>query len=279
MNDATVDGIRLERGSNVDWIVFDRRDAANAFNAAMLARFSAVLGECAEGGAPVLAIRGEGKGFSAGMDLGEYNAQGSATDDVLRLSSYVDRWKAILAHPKPVIVAVHGYCVGVAAQLASFADILIVAEDARISEPAIPIGGGFIAPTWVNQVGARRAKEFAFLPGNWIDGTAAQEWGWANAAVPAERLVECVEALAARIALVPPGVLAVKKRSINRAMQAAGFDIALSAVAESDAILHLDPDVRGIREELRSNGLKGTIAQFKGDSSQEIFQKFARKAE
>jgi enoyl-CoA hydratase len=167
----------------------------------------------------------------------------------------------------------------VAAQLASFADILIVAEDARISEPAIPIGGGFIAPTWVNQVGARRAKEFAFLPGNWIDGTAAQEWGWANAAVPAERLIECVEALAARIALVPPGVLAIKKRSINRAMQAAGFDIALSAVAESDAILHLDPDVRGIREDLRSNGLKGTIAQFKGDSSQEIFQKFGRKAE
>lgn len=274
MNDGTVDGIRLERGTNLDWIVFDRPNAANAFNAAMLARFSEVLEECAIGGAPVVAIRGGGKGFSAGVDLGEYNAQGSPSDDVMRLSSYVDRWKAMLGHSKPVIAAVHGYCVGVAAQLASFADILIVAEDCRISEPSIPIGGGFIAPSWVIHVGARRAKEFAFLPGNWIDGVTAVEWGWANSAVPAESLVECVEALAARIALIPPGVLAMKKRAINRAVQAAGFDVAMSAVAESDAILHADPDVRAIRDDLRTNGLKQTKARFEGESSQEILRRF-----
>lgn len=275
MSEATVDGIRLERGKDLDWIVFDRPDAANAFNRALLARFSAVLEQCAIDGAPVVAIRGEGRGFSAGMDLGEYNAKGSSTDDVLRLSSYVDRWKAIQAHPKPVIVAVHGYCVGVAAQLASFADILVVTEDAKISEPAIPIGGGFVAPAWVNQVGGRRAKEFAFLPGNAIDGATAVAWGWANAAVPAANLVVCVEALASRMALVPPGVLAVKKRSINRAMQAAGFDAAMNAVAESDAILHLDPNVQAIRSSLRSDGLKATISRFKGESSQEIFASFS----
>lgn len=275
MSDETIDGIRLERGKDLDWIVFDRPDTANAFSSALLARFSAVLEECSAGGAPVVGIRGAGRGFSAGMDLGEYNAKGSSTDDVMRLSSYVDRWKAIQAHRKPVIVAVHGYCVGVAAQLAAFADILIVADDAKISEPAIPIGGGFVAPAWVNQVGARRAKEFAFLPGNAIDGATAVEWGWANAAVPSANLIACVEALAARIALVPPGVLAVKKRSINRAMQAAGFDVAMNAVAESDAILHLDPDVQDIRSSLRTDGLKTTISQFKGESSQEIFHRHA----
>ncbi|WP_254514825.1 enoyl-CoA hydratase/isomerase family protein [Novosphingobium sp. G106] len=204
MTETAVDGIRLERGANIDWIVLDRSEAANAFNAAMLARFSAALEECASEGAPVLGIRSAAKGFSAGMDLGEYNAKGSTADDVRRLSSYVERWKGILTHTKPVIVAVHGYCIGVAAQLASFADILILADDAKISEPSIPIGGGFIAPTWVNQVGARRSKEFAFLPGNWIDARTAVDWGWANAAVPAEQLVECAEALAARMAMVPP---------------------------------------------------------------------------
>jgi len=271
MTDGTIDGIRLERGSAIDWIVLDRPEAANAFSREMLARFGTVLRDLKADGAPVIGIRGAGKGFGAGMDLGQYNAEGSPMEDVTRLSGYVDLWRDIWRHPKPVIVAVHGYCIGVAAQMASFADILVVAQDAAITEPTIPIGGGFIAPTWVHQVGGRRAKEFAFLPGNSIDGRTAVEWGWANAAVPAENLVACVEELASRIALVPPGVLAMKKRSINRAMEAAGWDQALSAIAESDAILHLEPEVRRIRAQLSTIGLKATVAEFKGRGSQEIF--------
>lgn len=272
MTEGTTDGIRLERGEAIDWIVLDRPEAANAFSRDMLARFGAVLQDLKAQGAPVIGIRGAGKGFGAGMDLGQYNAQGTPMEDVTRLAGYVDLWREIWRHPKPVIVAVHGYCIGVAAQMAGFADILVVAQDAAITEPTIPIGGGFIAPTWVHQVGGRRAKEFAFLPGNSIDGRTAVEWGWANAAVPAENLVACVEDLAARIALVPPGVLAMKKRSINRAMAAAGWDQALSAIAESDAVLHLEPEVQRIRGDLATLGLKATVAAFKGPGSQDIFR-------
>jgi len=275
MTAAAIDGIRLDPGETIDWIVFDRPEAANSFSAAMLARFSAVVDDRAANGAPVIGIRAAGKGFSAGMDLGEYDPSGSITDDVLRLSSYVERWKALLRHPKPIVFAVHGYCIGVAAQLASFADIVVVAEDARISEPTIPIGGGFIAPAWVSEVGARRAKEFAFLPGNWIDGVTAARWGWANAAVATDDLIACVEALAARMALVPPGVLAMKKRSINRALLAGGFETALAAVAESDAVLHADPQVKVIRDDLREQGIGKVKPRFAGESSHEIFARYA----
>jgi enoyl-CoA hydratase len=268
---TTADGIRVDHGETIDWIVFDRPEAANAFSREMLCEFSRVLQRLADEGAPVVGIRAEGKGFGSGMDLGQYNASGTPMEDVARLASYVDRWRAIWTHPKPVIVAVHGYCIGVAAQMAGFADILVVADDAAITEPTIPIGGGFIAPTWVHQVGARRAKEFSFLPGNSIDGKTAAAWGWANAAVPAANLIACVEDLAARIALVPPGVLAMKKRSINRAMEAAGSVQSLSAIAESDAILHLDPEVQAIRKSLRDKGIKGTVSAFQGPSSQDIF--------
>ncbi|EQB06184.1 enoyl-CoA hydratase/isomerase family protein [Sphingobium baderi] len=269
-----IDGIRLEPGETIDWIILDRPEAANAFSGKMLERFSEVLADRRAAGAPVLGIRGAGKGFGAGMDLGQYNAQGSAMDDVLRLSSYVERWMAIWRHPKPVIIAVHGYCIGVAAQLASFADILIVSETATISEPTIPIGGGFIAPVWADQVGGRRAKEFAFLPGNRIDGKIAVEWGWANAAVPEGQLVVCAEALAGRMAQIPAAVLTMKKRSINRAMEAAGFSAGVGAVAESDAILHLEPEVRAIRDRLRTDGLKPVVQSFAGPSSQDIFRKY-----
>jgi len=272
MTEDAKTGIRIERGETIDWIVFDRPRCANAFSREMLTRFGLMLQDLKQRGAPVIGIRGVGKGFSSGMDLGEYNADDGPMADLSRLSGYVELWREIWRHPKPVIIAVHGYCIGVAAQMAGFADILVVAEDALISEPTIPIGGGFIAPTWVNQVGGRRAKEFAFLAGNSIDGRTAVDWGWANAAVPAANLIACVESLAAQIALVPPSVLTMKKRSINRALEAAGWDQGLSAIAESDAILHLEPDVQRIRARLSSNGLKETIAMFKGLSSTDIFR-------
>lgn len=142
MTAGTIDGIRVEEGRTIDWMVLDRPGKANAFSATMLQRFTAVLNERKGIGAPVLGIRGEGGGFSAGMDLGEYNASGSAMDDTLRLSSYIDRWMDIWRHPKPVILCIHGYCIGVAAQIAAFCDMVLLAADARIVEPTIPIGGG-----------------------------------------------------------------------------------------------------------------------------------------
>ena len=155
-----------------------------------------------------------------------------------------------------------------------FADMTIVAQDARIGEPGIPLGGGYIAPAWVSQVGAKRAKELAFLPGNHVDGETAVEWGWANAAVPADRLIACVEALAERMAKISLPVLTMKKRSINRAMEAGGFLTAVNAVSESDAILHFEPSVLALRERLAKEGLRETLAQFRGESSSEIFKRF-----
>jgi enoyl-CoA hydratase len=265
--------LRIESGTWIDWIIFDRPDAANAFSATLLNAFSDALTTLAETGAPVIGIRGEGKGFSSGVDLSEY-AIGTPVEDVARLRRNLDRWQAMWRHPKPVIVAIHGFCLGIAAQMPCFADMTIVAEDARIGEPGIPLGGGYIAPAWVSQVGAKRAKELAFLPGNYVDGKTAVEWGWANAAVPADRLVACVEALAERMAKIPLPVLTMKKRSINRAMEAGGFLTAVNAVSESDAILHFEPSVLELRERLAKEGLRETLAQFRGESSTEIFIRF-----
>lgn len=266
--------LRIESGNDIDWIVLDRPDASNAFSAALLDAFSAALDRLANDGAPVIGIRGEGKGFSSGVDLSEYAAGNSPMEDVARLRRNLDRWQAMWRHPKPVIVAIHGYCLGIAAQMPCFADLTIVAEDARIGEPGLPIGGGYIAPAWVSQVGAKRAKELAFLPGNHVDGRTAELWGWANAAVPSDRLIACVEALAERMAKVPPPVLAMKKLSINRAMEASGFLAAVNAIAESDAILHFEPAVLELRASLAKDGLRETLARFRGESSTEIFKRF-----
>ncbi|MGE0774441.1 MAG: enoyl-CoA hydratase-related protein [Sphingomonadaceae bacterium] len=264
---ADYENIRIEHSGPLSWIILDRPDRANALSPALLDEFSDALEQLKKEGGPVIGLRGEGKGFCAGMDLGAYGAGDKGPADPMadreRLHGNVARWLAMWDHPKPVIAAIHGFCMAAAAQLCVFTDITIVADDVRIGEPTIPIGGGFIAPAWVSLVGAKRAKEFAFVPGNWIDGPTAVEWGWANHCVPADRLIEAVASLATRIALTPPDVLRLKKLSINRAAEAAGFRQALSGIAEIDALLHLSPAVLEIRARMAERGLKAVIAEYK----------------
>lgn len=259
--------IRVEHEDALSWIVLNRPEAANALSPQLLDEFAGALNFLKDHGGPVIAIRGEGRGFCSGMDLSKYGGGDSGPADPMadqaRLQGNVERWLMMWDHPKPIIAAVHGYCMAAAAQMCVFTDITIVADDVRVGEPTIPIGGGFIAPTWVHLVGPKRAKEFAFVPGNWIDGPTAVEWGWANHCVPADELIPAVRSLAARIALTPPEVLRLKKLSINRAAEAAGFKQALSGIAEIDALLHLAPAVLELRQRVKDRGLKAVIQEFK----------------
>lgn len=174
--------IRIEHEGPLTWIILDRPDHANALSNELLDEFTHALESLKTTGGRVLAIRGEGRGFSAGYDVGQVGVP-KAADPVAdrdRLRRNLDRFLAIWDHPKPVIAAVHGYCLAGATQLCVYTDITIVAEDSRIGEPSIPIGGGYIAPLWAPLVGPKRAKELAFVPGNSIDGRTAVEWGWAK---------------------------------------------------------------------------------------------------
>jgi enoyl-CoA hydratase len=260
--------IRVEHRGPISWIVLDRPDKANALSTAMLDEFSDALERLAHTGGPIIGIRGEGKGFCAGYDIDQVGTP-KAVDPIAdreRLARNVNRYLAIWDHPKPVIAAVHGYCVAGATQMCVFTDLTIVADDARIGEPALPLGGGYIAPLWAPLVGPKRAKELAFIPGNMISGTTAVEWGWANHAVPAADVVRTVEEMAEQMARIPSDVLRIKKLSINRAMEAMGVRTAAAGVAEMDALLHLSPSVTRLRERIGEVGLKAAIAEFTAPS-------------
>jgi enoyl-CoA hydratase len=266
--------IRIDHDGPLSWIVLNRPEHANALSPRLLDEFADALGRLKSEGGGVIGIRGEGKGFCSGIDLGSYGTGDQGIPDPMadraRLEANIARWLLMWDHPKPIIAAVHGYCMATAAQMCVFADITVVADDVRIGEPTIPIGGGFVAPTWVSLVGHKRAKEFAFLPGNTIDGPTAVQWGWANHCVPAARLVEAVRSLAERIVKVPPDVLRLKKLSINRAAEAGGFRQALSGLAEIDALLHLAPAVLEIRARMKAEGIKAVIKEFKVAPSSQL---------
>ncbi len=256
--------IRLDDRGALTWIVLNRPDRANSLSNEMLDEFSAALQELAGHGSPVIGIRGEGKGFSAGYDIGQVG-QPKAADPVAdrnRLQRNIDRYLAMWDHPKPIIAAVHGYCIAGATQMCVFSDITIVTHDAKIGEPALPLGGGYIAPLWAPLVGPKRAKELAFIVGNSIDGRTAVEWGFANHSVAPDQLIPEVEAMAEKIARTPSDILRVKKLSINRTMEAMGVRNAAMLVSDMDALLHLSPAVAEVRELVRDVGLKAAMSHF-----------------
>ncbi|AII05626.1 enoyl-CoA hydratase-related protein [Rhodococcus opacus] len=260
------ENLRIEHRGPISWIVLNRPDKANSLSNEMLDEFSAALAALATDGGPIIGIRGAGKGFSAGYDIGQVGKVVAEPDPVAdreRLARNVNRFLAIWDHPKPVIAAVHGYCIAGATQMCVFTDVTLVARNAKIGEPAIPLGGGYIAPLWAPLVGPKRAKELAFVPGNSIDGATAVEWGWANHAVAEEDLIAETEALAARMARMPSDILRIKKLSINKTMEAMGVRTAAQGGAEMDALLHLSPSVAEVRKFVAEVGLKAAMGAYR----------------
>jgi len=259
----------LERDEALVWITLNRPERLNAINRKLLDEISRVFTWLADDEARVIVMRGAGRCFSSGFDVsgssaGEYaTEEPGIVEDFVRLRANINRNLAIWDFPKPVIAAVHGYCLGASTQLVSSCDLTIVADDAVIGFPAMPLGGGYISPFWVPLVGIKRAKQMSFEPDSRISGVTASEWGWANYSVPADQLIDTVRAHALRIAKVPADVLLMKKMALNRVADLNGFRTSVMLGAETDALLHAIPPVLELKDSIRKHGLKEAIKRFK----------------
>ena len=259
--------IRLERDGGLTWLTLNRPERLNAMNWTLLEEFSQALDLLAKDEETrVIAIRGEGRAFCSGYDIERDEAEISGHRDIVDdhdlLVKHLSRFLQIWEHPKPVIACVHGYCLAGATQMCVFCDITVVAEDAVIGLPSIPIGGGYITPLWVPLVGPKRAKQMSFVAGSKISGRTASEWGWANYAVPADELEANVRDLAHEIAKIPAPILRMKKVSLNRVADVMGFRNIVQMGSETDALLHYSSAVSALTDMIRESGLKGAIARF-----------------
>jgi enoyl-CoA hydratase len=257
----------VRREGRVAWISFDRPQRLNAFSDRLLSELDEALAAERDSGSRVLVLRGNGRAFSAGFDVSSDAEEIAPGFDAVELrdrqAAHAERWLSIWDHPKPVIAAVHGYCIAGATQMCCFCDLTVVAEDAVIqASPALPLGGGFISPMWSFMVGPKRAKQMSFVAGERISGATAAEWGWANYAVPAERLEAAVAQLAERISRTPSSLLRMTKLSNNRALELQGFRTMATVGAETNTVAHETEAVRGFQGSIREHGLKEAIRRF-----------------
>jgi enoyl-CoA hydratase len=270
---STNTAVSIEREGTTAWLVLNRPDKLNALNNALLAGLRDGLAELKDDeSVRVVILRGAGRAFSAGYDIGNDSSSlgAIATHDVLadrrRLNSRIEDMLAIWDFPKPVIAAVHGYCIGGATQLASFCDITVVAEDAKIGMSKLPLGAGYISPLMSEYIGTHRAKWMGFTPGSSISGSTAADWGWANEAVAPNRLFDHVLAMANEFAKIDPQLQEATKFSINRVAELRGFRTMALMLADVDAMAQMSQPARALAALTSEHGFAAALEMFnKGD--------------
>ena len=266
------DDLLIDYDGDITWLTLNRPEKLNALNSTIFDKLSEVLKSERQSPSRVIVIRGAGRSFSAGHDLGsgapEVIEPGDTIDDLDRQRGYLDVFFQIWDHPKPVIAAIHGYCIAGATQMATFCDLIVVANDAKISaSPLLPLGGGFITPLLSYKIGPARAKLLSFIPGHKISGIEAVDWGWATLSVPEADLESKIRDLAQSIERTPAGILKMKKRAINRVFEIQGFRTTAYMGAETDVVVHGATEVNYFKELIQSEGLKTTLHRFKNVDS------------
>jgi enoyl-CoA hydratase len=258
--------IILEKQDRIGTLTLNRPEKLNALSPILISEFVEALEQVEKDSEiKVLIVRGAGRAFSTGYDLGGGNVGGSSgkpftiDDDRRVLQRYVENWLRLRDLPKPVIAMVHGYCLAGATQLCICADMIFVAEDARIGFPSIPAGAGYVSAFWNWMVGPHRTKYLAFLPGSQITGKEAEALGFATRTFSAEKLEEETYSYARRVAKVPAQKLQLEKLALNRAMDLRGFRVSVLSGAEYDAIFHFGPGNEEIKKVREERGLRGAI--------------------
>lgn len=206
---ASYETIRIEEREGFLEIVLNRPEVLNALNQKLAEELCDVL-DWVSGKPSVRAVlvRGEGRAFSAGGDLGAM-AQALDGDRAQFFDEPLGKiHEAVLSLarlPRPVVGAIHGFASGAGFNLALGCDMLLAAEGTRFNQAFVRIGavpdsgGTFFLP---RLVGRAKALELFFL-GDFIDAAEALRLGIVNRVVAPDDLLAEARALCAKLATGP----------------------------------------------------------------------------
>jgi enoyl-CoA hydratase len=248
----------------VNRITMNRPDKRNALNHPLRGQLLQALREGdADPDIRVQIVRGAGKSFSAGYDLGDGNVGEEMPyytpgGDGNWPRHVTEGWMSIWDLAKPVIAQVHGYCLAGGSELATGCDLVYIAEDAQMGYPAVRFGvPDMHFHAWY--LGPRKAMEM-MLTGDSITGTEAVELGWANAAYPVDELDDQVLAIAERIAKMPADLVQLNKRIVHRGMEVMGLRTAIRQGTELCALGTHQPTLHAFVQDMRKD-LKGALTK------------------
>lgn len=211
--------IRLDRHDDdrVVRITLARPDVHNAFDETLIEELIRALGEAGRSeGARAVLLRGEGRSFCAGADVGwmRKSLELSREDNYLDARKMQAMFRAFLECPLPVVGRIHGAAIGGGSGLTAACDVALAREGVKFgfSEVRLGILPAVISPFVIRKIGVSRARPL-FLTGERFDAARALEIGLVQRVCPDEASLDAAveETLSDLLAGGPEALARVKR--------------------------------------------------------------------
>ena len=229
-------------------ITLNRPEALNALSPDLEREFHEALNE-AKGDDRVRAIivTGAGRAFSAGYDI----SGDSASRPRLPTSTHLKWWwdsamrnpdmmMNIMAHPKPVIAAINGWCIGGGFWYSLACDITISSDQATFGQPEVRMTSNTTV-LFAILCGWKNAHRYS-LTGDHFDAAEALRIGAINEIVPHDQLMDRARELALRLSKVPAESVRLNKAITTYGLEAMGLRSALNMNGVLSVIVEAEND-------------------------------------
>jgi len=165
-------------------------------------------------GVRVVVLRAEGRGFNAGIDLKEVQADPGHTALIEVNRACAAAFAAVYECAVPVVAAVHGYCLGGGIGLVGNADVIVASEEASFGLPEVDRGALGAATHLARLVPQQKMRAMVYTSAR-ASAAELHHFGSVHAVVPREDLRTAALELAAAIASKSPTVIRAAKESLN----------------------------------------------------------------
>ena len=225
----------------------NRPDKRNAIDSAMIDALLAVLDRAdLDGEVRVVALRGAGADFCAGMDLGELLASADHPidrnrDAALRFGAIFLRMRAL---PKPVVAVVQGRVLAGGCGLATGCDLVLAAESAQFGYPEVQ--RGFVPAIVMTLLKRTAGEKVAFdlaATGRVLTASEAADLGLASRVYEDTDFEEQVGDVLRALAAASPTALALTKQQFYQ-LEGLSFEEGIRLGADVNAVSRTTPDFR-----------------------------------
>ncbi len=132
--------VRLEESTHVSWLILSRPEKLNSLDTSTLTEATQLLDKACRASTALIAVTGEGRLFSAGIDLEEVAAARSPEEAARPFRGLRALLEAVLTCRKPVAAVLNGPAVAGGAELALAVDAAYAVEGAWLEWPEMRWG-------------------------------------------------------------------------------------------------------------------------------------------
>ncbi|MDR7097456.1 enoyl-CoA hydratase/isomerase family protein [Hydrogenophaga laconesensis] len=223
---AQYEHLKVEIADRIATLTLNRPESRNALNRKLIHELRSIWLDLAEDhDVNAVVLTGAGDYFSVGGDVkhmsdrpgGDFLAKGEIADPSASRRLLVN----MLELDKPVVCAINGDAVGLAATVALLSDITVMADTARVGDPHVRVGlvaGDGGAVVWPLLLGISRAKEM-LMRGLLIKGPEAERIGLVNHVVPRDQVLTLAQEIARELADGATWAIRWTKLSVNKILK------------------------------------------------------------